>query len=84
MISGPSRYVCLECGYLFKEPKRFTERHGLDSPPYEDWLGCPACGGDFAPIVRCDGCGDVITGTYVLISPTGERYCENCYKCKEI
>ena len=32
-------YTCLDCGKTFDDPKRWEERHGLDSPPYEDFSG---------------------------------------------
>lgn len=40
-------YTCLDCGKTFDDPKRWEERHGLDSPPYEDFSGCPYCGGAY-------------------------------------
>lgn len=42
-------YECVDCGYIFEEDDRvlYTERHGLDSPPYEQWWGCPMCAGAF-------------------------------------
>ena len=36
-------YVCKECGHLFEEPRKMVERHGLDSPPYEEFNVCPSC-----------------------------------------
>lgn len=42
-----SKYICLECGTEFDKPKRFTETHGLDTPPYETYTGCPVCGGAY-------------------------------------
>ena len=57
-------YTCLDCGKTFDDPKRWEERHGLDSPPYEDFSGCPYCGGAYARTILCDACGDVIASIY--------------------
>jgi DNA-directed RNA polymerase subunit RPC12/RpoP len=36
-------YRCLECGHEFEEPRKITETHGLDTPPYEILYVCPEC-----------------------------------------
>ena len=77
-------FICLECGTLFDEPRKFVERHGLDSPPYEEYGGCPACGGAYTRTVSCDGCGKPITGDYVKIGPTGDCFCDQCYMLKSL
>ena len=38
-------WECTECGLKFDTPKIYTETHGLDFPPYEEYSGCPYCGG---------------------------------------
>lgn len=76
-------YYCLECGRLFDTPKDYTERHGLDSPPYEHRSGCPYCGGDYRHFRRCDDCGKPILGEYVVLRD-GSCYCENCFDLKEM
>lgn len=76
-------YTCLECGVEFDEPRQFEERHGLDSPPYEHWLGCPACGGAFTTTHLCDHCGERIVGPYVRTADGGE-FCEACFDIREI
>lgn len=40
-------YRCLDCGNKFETPKRYVERHGFDTPPFEEYHGCPKCGGAF-------------------------------------
>lgn len=77
-------FICLECGTIFEEPKKYTETHGLDSPPYEEFYGCPECGGGFHETFKCDGCGEWIDDFYVEIVPSNEIYCENCYVLKNI
>ena len=72
-------YTCLDCGETFDDPKRWSERHGLETPPYEEMSGCPYCGGPYYPTILCDGCGQPITGDYVQIETTGDRYCDECY-----
>ena len=42
-------YKCTECGNLFEEGEQaaWEETHGLDSPPYEKFSGCPVCKGGY-------------------------------------
>lgn len=70
--------MCLECNEIFDEPKRWVEDHCLDSPPYEEWLGCPWCGGTYIEAHKCDCCGDwIVTENYIKTND-GERFCEDC------
>jgi hypothetical protein len=77
-------YTCLDCGETFDEPKKWIERHGLDSPPYEKFSGCPFCGGSYTQTILCDGCGCPIIGDYVQIQVTGNRYCDECFMLKSL
>ncbi len=76
-------YICLDCDALFTVPKKYSETHGFDSPPYEEYNGCPNCGGDYAETFQCDCCGKYISGDYVEVD-YGNFYCENCYTLKNI
>lgn len=76
-------FVCLDCGCIFSKTKHYTETHGLDSPPYEEYNGCPECGGAYAKADMCAECGHWITGEYIKLN-SGERICENCYTTYEI
>lgn len=71
-------YACLDCGSVFEVPKRFVETHGLDTPPYEEWMGCPNCAGAFVKTHKCDCCNEWITGEYVKTDDY-QRFCENCF-----
>jgi formylmethanofuran dehydrogenase subunit E len=71
-------YVCTECGHLFREPVWWVERHGLDTPAYEERYGSPCCQENYVDARRCDSCEEFITGSYVKTND-GKRYCENCY-----
>lgn len=43
-----NRYICNDCGKIFKTPLFYEETHGLRYPPYERIAVCPKCrGGDF-------------------------------------
>ncbi len=76
-------YTCLECGIEFDEPHEFEEHHGLDSPPFEKWCGCPACGsGAYMHTHLCDHCGAQITGVLCRTADGGE-YCESCFQIIE-
>lgn len=76
-------YICLDCNKLFSSPRRIVEKHGLDSPPYEEWDGCPYCGGSYVRAIFCDGCEQPIIGEYIQV-PSGFKYCENCISWKNI
>lgn len=76
-------YICLDCNTRFWTPKQFTETHGLDSPPYEAWWGCPRCGGAYLKTMPCSECGQWITGEYIQLKDH-TVVCENCYEIKDI
>ena len=44
---GGEMFTCCECDNEFDEPRLFIETHGLDTPPYEKYYGCPYCSGDY-------------------------------------
>ena len=52
-------YKCLDCGNLFEEGEQqlWADKHGLDTPPYEQMSGCPLCGGDYEETTPCKICG---------------------------
>ena len=70
-------YRCCECGNLFEEGEQATweETHGLDSPPYEKWSGCPICKGDYEEVRQCKKCGDWHTEDELY-----DGWCEKCLR----
>ena len=40
-------FICLDCGSVFDEPEYFYDHHGMETPPYEVYKGCPGCGGAY-------------------------------------
>lgn len=68
-------YRCLECGNLFEDGEEvvWEETHGLDSPPYEKWSGCPLCKGGYKTINPCKICGS-------YNHDPAEDYCNQCKK----
>ena len=70
-------YRCCECGNLFEEGEQavWEETHGLDSPPYEKFSGCPVCKGDYEEVHQCKGCGDWHTDDELY-----EGWCEDCLR----
>lgn len=71
-------YICYDCEKLFYEPKTWTEKHGMEHPPYEHYLGCPSCGGSFTETYKCDCCGRWIIGPYIKTN-NGDRICDGCF-----
>ena len=57
-------YECRECRYQFEKPKKYVEKHGLDTPPFEVWYGCPICAGRYEEIRYCDVCGEPMIHGY--------------------
>ena len=73
-------FVCLECGNLFEEPEHWEETHGLSTPPYEQWSGCPRCRNGYVETFRCNCCDEwIIDDTYIK-TEDDKRYCFNCYR----
>ena len=72
------KLICTDCGEIFDYPSHYVETHNLSTPPYEEWDGCPNCGGPFAKAYRCDCCEEWIKGSYVKLI-NDERICDNCY-----
>lgn len=71
--------LCVDCGYVFHQPKMFIEKHGLDSPPYETTCGCPNCDGYYVTARTCNYCSNVITGEFAKIN-NGDVYCKDCFE----
>ena len=70
-------YRCCECGNLFEEGEQavWEETHGLDTPPYEKWSGCPVCRGDYEEVHQCKKCGDWHTEDELY-----DGWCEKCLR----
>lgn len=70
-------YRCENCGHLFEEGEQdvWEERHGLDTPPYEKWSGCPICKGRYEEVHQCKECGDWHTENELY-----EGLCEKCLR----
>ena len=70
-------FKCCECGNLFEEGEQavWEERHGLDTPPYEKWSGCPICKGGYEEVHQCKECGDWHTEDELY-----SGWCEKCLR----
>ena len=70
-------FKCCECGNLFEEGEQsvWEETHGLDSPPYERWSGCPICKGDYEEVHQCKKCGDWHSEDELY-----DGWCEKCLR----
>lgn len=75
-------YLCLGCYELFEEPKKYVEKHGLDSPPYEEWYACPHCASNYVETFPCDCCGEYITWEYIKYDD--KTICADCYEVRNI
>ena len=70
-------FRCESCGNLFEEGEQavWEETHGLDSPPYEKWSGCPVCKGDYEEVHQCKECGDWHSDDELY-----DGWCEKCLR----
>ena len=70
-------YRCENCGNLFEEGEQaeWEETHGLDTPPYEKWSGCPVCKGDYEEVYQCKKCGDWHSEDELY-----DGWCEKCLR----
>ena len=76
-------YICLDCLKVFEEPKSYIETHGLDSLPYEIWVECPFCGGDYTDAVECSQCEKYIPIENIELLDE-DFVCEDCFNRKSI
>lgn len=74
------KYVCLDCGHKFDEPRKYAETHGLDAPPYEHMSCCPVCGGSYDEAVECSDCGELIPECEAKQLSNGDMLCGSCYE----
>ena len=76
--------ICLDCGALFEQARTIVERHGLDTPPYEELQTCPRClSTAICPTYRCDLCGEWISGGYIK-TLDGDRICDECHTRRDV
>ena len=70
-------FKCCDCGHLFEDGERavWEERHGFDTPPYEQWSGCPICKGGYEEVHQCKECGDWHTDDELY-----SGWCEMCLR----
>lgn len=68
-------YVCCDEKHFFEEPRLYIEKHGLETPPYETFYGCPECGGDFEEAFPCVKCGEL----HLASDLWGGYYCNECF-----
>lgn len=80
MIGDDKMFICCDCGSSFHEPVQWEERHGLDTPPYEQLSGSPCCHGAYVKAFRCSCCDEWITTEDYIKTNDGERYCEDCFQ----
>lgn len=70
-------FKCCDCGHLFEEGEQavWEERHGLDTPPYEKWDGCPLCRGGYEEVHQCQECYEWHTEDELY-----SGWCEKCLR----
>ena len=53
-------YECQDCGHHFKFFVQDSEKHGLNTPPYEKYGKCPVCSSGYireVKVAHCRYCG---------------------------
>lgn len=78
------KYICLECGEIFGEPKTYRE----DCTPngafeggsfINEYYACPYCEGAYRQAVRCDACGEYVNEEEIEIIDK-DYICGKCYE----
>lgn len=67
---------CKSCYHVFEddEVEIYTETHGLDSPPYEEFPCCPHCGSEYiSEAGQCSKCEK-----YEFFENIEENLCWEC------
>ena len=86
-------FKCVSCGHIFEdgEQAEWEEKHGLDTPPYENFSGCPLCRGEYEETVKCKCCGadfleEELTSGFCddCVGELKEQYRYNPQKCYEL
>lgn len=76
------KFICLECGEIFEDPKRYTE----DLTPggafeggtfIHEYYACPYCEGAYRQAVECSVCGEYVCCDDVEVIDNDIL----CYKC---
>jgi hypothetical protein len=76
-------FACKDCGHIFEDAKLFVDTHGFDDGRYEEYRGCPKCGGVYAETFECSSCHKWINDVYIK-TEDDERYCHNCYSYMDL
>ena len=75
-------FICTQCGHLVDEPRVIRERHG--SPyGYEEYYDFCSCGGEYAPAVPCDECGEYVAEEDTYNTDDGRTICSECKNAEE-
>lgn len=74
-------YKCLNCDAEFEVPIKVIEKHGLNYPPYEEYLGCPVCkSNEFEEAFPCERCGALVTYSEIIEYGSEPILCDLCYR----
>lgn len=74
---------CLECGFLFEEPKEYDE----DLTPggafeggsfVRKYTGCPICGGAYNNLEQCECCGEYFDECDLKTTNDLKKCCLEC------
>ncbi len=77
------KYICLECGEIFDDPKKYSEDL-TPSGAFEggsfihEYYACPYCEGAYRQAVRCDICGEYVNEEKIEIIDK-DYLCSKCY-----
>ena len=63
-------YKCEDCGYIFDEPREYSDMENEYGCNGLTWSGCPKCAGNYEEVKKCDYCGKWI--------PLNEFACDHC------
>lgn len=76
-------YICHDCTGVFEKPKSYLERAAGDPLPFDEWFGCPYCGGCYSVLHICSICNEYILDDYITLKD-GSDVCSHCFTPKTL
>lgn len=70
--------ICLNCSSRFDHPRLYHETSPGEDLPFNEFEGCPYCGGEFTEVHECSLCFDPILEDHIRLAD-GKYVCPNCY-----
>ena len=71
--------ICLNCSSRFDRPRLYRETSPGEDLPFNEFEGCPHCGGEFTERHVCAYCGESIREDHIRLKD-GDYVCPDCFE----